>query len=108
MREEYLEGARKEEDGEPIPRDENPLLADTDDGYIRAEYSDLPELIAEFIGKRYPKNPLYREIYKLLTKEMAPKDISVKLGIKQEMVYYYQKIVYGLAIEYKRKYIDND
>ena len=107
MREEYLEGARKE-DGELIPRDENPLLADTDDGYIRADYSDLPELIAEFIGKRYPKNPLYREIYKLLTEEMAPKDISVKLGIKQEMVYYYQKIVYGLAIEYKRKYIDND
>ena len=107
MREEFLEGARKE-DGEPIPRDENPLLADTDDGYIRADYSDLPDLIGEFIGKRYPKNPLYREIYKLLTEEMAPKDISVKLGIKQEMVYYYQKIVYGLAIEYKRKYIDND
>ena len=87
IREEFLEGARKE-DGETIPRDENPLLADTDDGYIRADYSDLPELIAEFIGKRYPKNPLYREIYKLLTEEMAPKDISVKLGIKQEMVYY--------------------
>ena len=108
MRLESLEGAKKPESGEPIPRDENPLLQDTEDGYIRAEYSDLPELIAEYIGKRYPKNPLYREIYKLLTEEMTPKAISEKLGIEQEKVYYYRKIVYGLAVEYRQSFIDND
>lgn len=108
IRQESLEGARKPENSEPIPRDENPILEDTEDGYIRAEYSDLPELIAEFIGKRYPKNPLYREVYKLLTEEMAPKDISEKLGIDQQKVYYYRTVVYGLAVEYKRTFIDNE
>lgn len=108
MRQVSLEGTTKDEDGEPVPRDEHPLLADTEDGYIRAEFSDLPGLITEYIGKRYPKNPLYREVYKRLTEEMAPKDISTELGIDQQMVYYYQKIVHGLAKEYKKRFIDND
>ena len=108
MRQVSLEGTTKDEDGEPVPRDEHPLLADTEDGYIRAEFSDLPGLITEYIGKRYPKNPLYREVYKWLTEEMAPKDISTELGIDQQMVYYYQKIVHGLAKEYKKRFIDNN
>ena len=108
MREVSLEGTTKDEDGEPVPRDEHPLLADTDDGYIRAELSDLPGRIAEYIGKRYPKNPLYCEVYKRLTEEKSPKDISAELGIDQQKVYYYQRIAYELAIEYKQSFIDND
>ena len=108
LREVLLDGSKKDEDGESVPRDEHPLLADTEDGYIRAEYSDLPGRISEYIGKKYPKKPLYREVYKLLTEGISPKTISEKLGTKLEMVYYYREIVYRLALEYKQIFIDND
>ena len=75
-------------------------------GFIQAEYSDLPDLIAAYIRKRRPKNDLYVKVYMLNVQELEPKEISEELGIDLGMVYYYLKEALKIAQEYRRLYFD--
>ena len=102
---ELLEGTTKVVDGEPVSREENPLLQTWDDGFIKVEHEDLPGLVAKMIDEKHPDNPLYRKVYLLCVEEIEPKVIAERLRIDQQMVYFYRKEAYKVAQEYKRKYL---
>ena len=106
-REYFFEGTAVYPDGAEIPRDEYEILGKTDEGFDRVEYAELPGLIAEYIGARFPGNPLYRQVYQLACRMTEPKDIAEQLRIRQSMVYYYLKAAYAAAREYRKMYMEN-
>ena len=75
-----------------------------EEGYARVELKDLRERIAEYIGKKYPENRLYRQIFELTVRMTEVKDIAETLGMKQQDIYYYRKMNQKLAREYRERY----
>ncbi len=100
LREEFLEG-----NSEDMLRDEHPLLRTIDEGFIRVDHEDLPNLIARFIDEQHPTNPLYRKVYLLCVQEYKPETIAQILKIDKAMVYFFRKKAYQAAEEYRRRYI---
>lgn len=104
-REELFEGATGGEDEEYVSRDDSPLLRSVDEGFVRVDYSDLPERIAAMIDERHPDNPLYRKVYLLCVQEMDVKSIAQRLNVDQAMVYFFKRKAYRIAKEYKQKFL---
>ena len=86
--------------------DFSPQMHRNDDGFTRADYSDLPDLVAAFISEHFPENSLYAEVYMLNVREYTPKQIGEELGIDQSMVYYYLKEALKIAQKYRKLYFD--
>lgn len=103
-REFFFEGCLKDEEGEEIPRDENPLLMDAEEGYARFENADLLDHIADYLDRRFPHNGLYREVFLLVAEELTPKVIAERLGVDAAMVYYYRREALRAAREYRQLY----
>lgn len=86
--------------------DYSPKMHRNDDGFTLVDYSDLPERIEEFIRDQFPANRLYLQVYRLHITGIEPKQIGERLGIAQEMVYFYRKEALRAAQEYRKLYFD--
>ena len=108
QREIFFEGTLRDEDDEELARDEHPLLKDMEAGYLRAEYAEMVERIAEYIDAKHPRNRLYRMVYQLCVEERTPGEIAEELGIDPPMVYYYRNEGYKAAREYRKRYEEEE
>ena len=83
-----------------------PRMHRNEDGYTIADYSDLPELVAEYIQRRHPKSELYAEVYLLQVQGYSSFEISEKLGKPQSMICTALKVAMQNAQEYRLLYFD--
>ena len=102
---EFFEGTQEDEEGETISRDENPILACSENGYEETEVDDLRDRMVEYVNKRFPKNPTYGKVLEQYLKNgYGTRKIGEELGIKERAARFFLDKAKETAGEYYRRY----
>ena len=102
---EFFEGMQEDEEGETISRDDNPILACSENGYEETEVDDLRDRMVEYVNKRFPKNPTYGKVLEQYLKNgYGTRKIGEELGIKERAARFFLDQAKPIAAEYYNRF----